>query len=137
MPLTFEFTNEEILFIQKHDFELQNAGLFLEPFGGQTYAVKAHPNWFPKGMEESVIRDLVDQVIHDGSINIQKLREEAAILMSCKRSIKANHYLTHEDMERLLNDLRKTEDPFTCPHGRPVIIHFTYYEIEKMFKRIM
>ncbi|HLR24023.1 MAG TPA: DNA mismatch repair endonuclease MutL [Pseudogracilibacillus sp.] len=137
MPLTFEFTNEEILFIQKHDSELQNAGLFLEPFGGQTYAVKAHPNWFPKGMEESVIRDLVNQVIHDGSINIQKLREEAAILMSCKRSIKANHYLTHEDMERLLNDLRKTEDPFTCPHGRPVIIHFTYYEIEKMFKRIM
>lgn len=137
MPLTFEFTNEEILFIQKHNSELQNAGLFLEPFGGQTYAVKAYPNWFPKGMEESVIRDLVDQVIHDGSINIQKLREEAAILMSCKRSIKANHYLTHEDMERLLNDLRKTEDPFTCPHGRPVIIHFTYYEIEKMFKRIM
>src|SRR5699024_281103 len=88
MPLTFEFTNEEILFIQKHDSELQNAGLFLEPFGGQTYAVKAHPNWFPKGMEESVIRDLVNQVIHDGSINIQKLREEAAILMSCKRSIK-------------------------------------------------
>src|SRR5699024_2910045 len=81
MPLTFEFTNEEILFIQKHDSELQNAGLFLEPFGGQTYAVKAHPNWFPNGMEESVIRDLVDQVIAEGIINSLKLRDEAGRFM--------------------------------------------------------
>lgn len=137
MPLTFEFTNDEIVFIQKYENELQEAGLFLEPFGGQTYAVKAHPSWFPNGLEASIIRDLVNQVIHDEKINIGKLREEAAILMSCKRSIKANHYLTQSDMERLLEDLKKTEDPFTCPHGRPVIIHFTYYEIEKMFKRIM
>ena len=137
MPLTFEFTNDERMFIEKHDEELKKAGLFLEPFGGQTYAVKAHPSWFPSGEEEEIIRDLVNQVIHDGEISIAKLREETAALMSCKRSIKANHYLTHDDMERLINELRTTEDPFTCPHGRPVIIHFTYYEIEKMFKRIM
>src|SRR5699024_6137606 len=112
-------------------------GLYLEPFGGQTYAVKAHPNWFPRGEEAEIIRDMVAQIIQDGSIDIEKLREEVAILMSCKKSIKANHYLTMEDMVRLLDDLRKMNDPFTCPHGRPVIIHFTYYEIEKMFKRIM
>ena len=58
-------------------------------------------------------------------------------MMSCKRSIKANHHLTIADMERLLNDLSKAENPFTCPHGRPVLIHFTTYEIEKMFKRVM
>ena len=57
--------------------------------------------------------------------------------MSCIRSIKANHYLNTDEMTRLLEDLRMMEDPFTCPHGRPVIIHYTYYEIEKMFKRIM
>src|SRR5699024_9991454 len=49
LRLTFEFTNEEILFIQNHDYELQHTGLFLEPFDDQTYTVKAHPNWFPKG----------------------------------------------------------------------------------------
>lgn len=136
-PLTFEFTTIEKTFIENNYDQLQQIGLFLEPFGNNTYAVRAFPGWFPKGQEEEVIRDLVEQIIQKGKINIGKLREEVAILMSCKRSIKANHYLTDQDMVRLLEDLRKTNDPFTCPHGRPVIIHFTYYEIEKMFKRIM
>lgn len=136
-PLTFEFTTNEKTFIENNYDQLQQIGLFLEPFGNNTYAVRAFPGWFPKGQEEEIIRDLVEQIIQEGKINIGKLREEVAILMSCKRSIKANHYLTDQDMVRLLEDLRKTNDPFTCPHGRPVIIHFTYYEIEKMFKRIM
>ena len=136
-PLTFEFTTDEMTFIENNYDQLQQIGLFLEPFGNNTYAVRAFPGWFPKGQEEEIIRDLVEQIIQEGKINIGKLREEVAILMSCKRSIKANHYLTDQDMVRLLEDLRKTNDPFTCPHGRPVIIHFTYYEIEKMFKRIM
>ena len=137
MPLTFEFTNEEIMFIEQHQEQLINIGLYLENFGTGTYAVRSHPSWFPEEEAEQLIRDLINQVIHEGNINIKELRDEAAALMSCKRSMKANHYVTHNDMERLLNDLRHTEDPFTCPHGRPVIIHFTYYEIEKMFKRVM
>src|SRR5699024_2124055 len=137
MPLTFEFTTNEILFIEKHREQLETVGLVLEPFGGQTYAVKSHPSWFPAGEEQEIIRDMVDQIIQTGNVDIEKLREEVAILMSCKRSIKANHYLKMEDMSALLDTLRETQDPFTCPHGRPVIIHFTYYEIEKMFKRIM
>ncbi len=136
-PLTFEFTSNEISFIENHREILQQVGLFLEPFGENTYAVRSYPSWFPQGMEEEIIRDLVDQVMNDGATNIGKLREEIAIMMSCKRSIKANHYLTDQDMVRLLEDLRNTNDPFTCPHGRPVIIRFTYYEIEKMFKRVM
>ena len=71
------------------------------------------------------------------SIDIAKLREETAIMMSCKRSIKANHYLRKEDAERLLHDLAEAEHPYTCPHGRPVLIHFSTREIERMFKRIM
>lgn len=137
MPLTFEFTMNETLFIEKHREQLEAVGLALEPFGGQTFAVRSHPSWFPKGEEQDIIRDMVDQIIQSGSVDIEKLREEVAILMSCKRSIKANHYLKMEDMSTLLETLRGAEDPFTCPHGRPVIIHFTYYEIEKMFKRIM
>ncbi|EFR90823.1 DNA mismatch repair protein MutL, partial [Listeria innocua FSL S4-378] len=55
----------------------------------------------------------------------------------CKKSIKANHYLTMQDMEALLDTLREASDPFTCPHGRPVIIQYSTYELEKMFKRVM
>lgn len=137
MPLQFEFTPEEVILIEQYEAEFRSVGVSLEHFGGNTYTVRSHPTWFPKGEEEQIIRDIVHQVIEDGAVNIEALREEVAILMACKRSIKANHHLTMQDMERLLDDLRKTEDPFTCPHGRPVIIHQTYYEIEKMFKRIM
>jgi DNA mismatch repair protein MutL len=137
MPLTFEFTTKEILFIENHQETLMHAGLFLEHFGGNTYAVRSYPNWFPSGLESEIIRDMVDQIIQKGTISIEQIRDEVAILMACKGSIKANHYLTQQDMGRLLGDLQKTADPFTCPHGRPVIIHHSYYEIGKMFKRIM
>lgn len=137
IPITFEFSKKESLFIEHHREELEQVGLFFEPFGQQTYIVRSHPTWFPKGLEEEVIRDMTEQIIGEERVNVEGVREEAAILMSCKRSIKANHYLNHDDMFRLLEDLRKTVDPFTCPHGRPVIIHFTSYELEKMFKRVM
>jgi DNA mismatch repair protein MutL len=137
VPLTFEFTQQEALYIEQYKEELQKVGLFLEAFGQNAYIVRSHPHWFPKGEEAEIIRDMVDQLIQEKQLNLHKLREEAAILMSCKRSIKANHYLNTGDMQRLLDDLRKCEEPFTCPHGRPIIIQFTKYEMEKMFKRIM
>lgn len=137
IPLTFEFSRTEAIFIEHNNDALENVGLFFEKFGNQTFIVRSYPTWFPKGIEEEIIRDMVEQIIKDEQIDIEKIREEVAILMSCKRSIKANHYLNNDDMFILLEDLRKTTDPFTCPHGRPVIIHFTSYELEKMFKRVM
>lgn len=137
IPLTFEFSKEESIFIEQYKNELEKVGLFFEPFGNQSYVIRSHPNWFPNGFEEEVIREMIDQIMNEEKIDVEKIRENAAILMSCKRSIKANHYLNHNDMFRLLEDLRQTTDPFTCPHGRPIIVHFSSYELEKMFKRVM
>lgn len=137
IPLTFEFSNQEALFIDAHQEQLEKVGLFFEPFGHTSYVIRSYPSWFPKGFEEEVIQDIVAQVMRDEKINIEKIREEAAIMMACKRSIKANEYLTKDEMFQLIEDLRNTTDPFTCPHGRPIIVHFSTYEIEKMFKRIM
>src|SRR5699024_12602410 len=127
----------ESFFNEKHITTLENSGLILEEFGNQTYIVRSCPTWFPAGLVEEIIRDMVEQIIREEKIDIKLIREEVAILMSCKRSIKANHYLNHDDMFKFLEDLRQTTDPFTCPHGRPVIIHFTSYELEKMLKRVM
>ncbi|GAA0444926.1 DNA mismatch repair endonuclease MutL [Lentibacillus halophilus] len=137
IPLTFDFSKQEAMFIEQHKDELASVGLFLEPFGQQSYIIRSLPVWFPDGLEEDIIRGMIEQMIQRETINIEAIREDAAALMSCKRSIKANHYLNQEDMTRLLNDLRQANDPFTCPHGRPVIIHFSSYELEKMFKRVM
>ncbi len=137
VPLSFEFTAVEADRLLENNEALQNLGIFMEPFGQHTYIVRSHPIWFPKGLEEEVIKDIVEEVMNGKKVTLGKLREEAAILMSCKASIKANRFLRNDEMFTLLETLRKCEDPFTCPHGRPIFIHFTTYEMEKMFKRIM
>lgn len=137
LPLTFEFSKQEALLIEQHKDELNKIGLSFEAFGHQSYIIRSHPTWFPKGFEEEVIREIIEQIVSGDQVDIQVLRDEAAILMACKGSIKANHYLNEEDMRHLLDELRHTTDPFTCPHGRPITVHISSYELEKMFKRVM
>lgn len=137
LPLTFHYAADEALILREHKQELEAVGVFLEEFGQSSFVVREHPSWFPQGEEQEIIEDLIEQVLTTKKADVKKLREAAAIMMSCKKSIKANHFLTKEQMETLLRDLRNADNPFTCPHGRPVLIHFTSYEVEKMFKRVM
>ena len=69
--------------------------------------------------------------------NIAVLRDSLAKQMACKASIKANHYVSSDGVKTLIADLNKCENPFNCPHGRPVFVKITNYEIEKMFKRVV
>ncbi|WP_210469363.1 DNA mismatch repair endonuclease MutL [Sporosarcina sp. 6E9] len=137
VPLTFHYSMDEKTRIEEGRKLLEDVGIYLEEFGQTSYIVREFPTWFPAGEETAIIEEIIEQVLNSRRIDIGKLREEAAIMMSCKRSIKANHHLTMADMGKLLNDLSEAGNPFTCPHGRPVLIHFTTYEIEKMFKRVM
>ena len=137
MPLTFHYSADEALRLIEAKVELEQVGVFLEEFGQSSFIVREYPTWFPKGEEQEIIEQLIEQVLNNRKTDIKKLREAAAIMMSCKKSIKANHYLDKQQMERLIEDLRNADNPFTCPHGRPVLIHFTTYEVEKMFKRVM
>jgi DNA mismatch repair protein MutL len=137
VPLTFQYSTNEYLLIDAHREELAKCGVFLEPFGHNSFIVRSHPQWFPKGEEAAIIEEMIEQVLTMKKVDLKQLREEAAILMSCKQSIKANQHLRNDEIFALLESLRKTSDPFTCPHGRPIIIHFSTYELEKMFKRVM
>lgn len=137
LPLVFHYSADEQVKIEECKEALERVGVFLEAFGPATYTVKEYPAWFPDGQATAIIEEMIEQVLHSRKVDVEKLREESAILLSCKRSIKANYYLTQADMERLLDDLGKCHNPYTCPHGRPVLIHFTTYELEKMFKRVM
>ena len=137
LPLTFHYSLDEAYRIKENLTELHDVGIFLEEFGPSSFVVREHPSWFPKGHETKIIESLIEQVLTNRKTDIKKLREDAAIMMSCKLSIKANHYLTMKDMEQLLESLKNAQHPLTCPHGRPVIVHFSTYEVEKMFKRVM
>jgi DNA mismatch repair protein MutL len=137
VPLTLEYAANEYMKIVEYQKELEQVGLFFEEFGTNCFIIRSHPQWFPKGMEKEIIEEMIEQLLEMKKVDVKKLREEAAIMMSCKASIKANHHLRTDEMQALLNDLRNSSDPFTCPHGRPIIIHFSTYEMEKMFKRVM
>lgn len=137
LPLTFHYSLDEAYRIKESLHELNEVGIFLEEFGTSSFVVRDYPTWFPKNQETKIIEGLIEQVLNNRKTDIKKLREDAAIMMSCKLSIKANHYLTMNDMEQLLESLKNAQHPLTCPHGRPVIVHFSTYEVEKMFKRVM
>ncbi|OZI11483.1 DNA mismatch repair protein MutL [Bacillaceae bacterium SAS-127] len=137
MPLTLEYSADDCIKISQYTEQLEEVGIFLEPFGDRAFIVRSHPQWFPKGEEQTIIEEMIEQLLSMKQVDIKKLREEAAIMMSCKASIKANHHLRQDEIQQLLDDLRKSSDPFTCPHGRPILVHYSTYELEKMFKRIM
>ncbi|MGY0684060.1 DNA mismatch repair endonuclease MutL [Mammaliicoccus sciuri] len=137
LPLTFNFSKDEHMIIEKYLQSLAEAGVFLEPIGHHDYMVSEYPVWLPNVDAEEIIKDMIDYVLDHEKVDIKKLREDAAIMMSCKKSIKANHYLRNHEMSHLIDELRETTDPFTCPHGRPIIIELTTYELEKLFKRVM
>ncbi|MFL6562766.1 MAG: DNA mismatch repair endonuclease MutL, partial [Bacillus sp. (in: firmicutes)] len=89
VPLTFEYSTDEFLKINEFQHELEKVGVFLEEFGINSFIVRSHPQWFPKGEEKGIIEEMIEQLLLMKKVDIKKLREEAAIMMSCKASIKA------------------------------------------------
>lgn len=136
VPMMLDYPNSDAIKIKENQPALEEIGIFLEPFGQNSFLLRSHPVWFHKGEEEEIVREMIDLLLEQGTVNVAKFREATAIMMSCKGSIKANHYLNDQEARALLVDLAKTENPYNCPHGRPVLIQFTNKDMEKMFKRI-
>ncbi|WP_166241609.1 DNA mismatch repair endonuclease MutL [Paenibacillus turpanensis] len=138
LPIALELTPSDAALLKGRLELLEEAGVALEPFGGNGFLVRAYPEWLPSGEEKIIIEEMIDWVLASRTApDIGKLREKAAILCSCKASIKANQKQSLLEAEALLSSLSQCEQPFTCPHGRPIIVHFSTYELEKMFKRVM
>lgn len=137
IPITIEFTPSEAEKLKERLHWFEAAGVILEHFGGQTFRVTAYPHWFPKGEEEDIIGEMADWVLSEKAIDLAKLREASSTMCSCRASIKANQKLTHEQAATLLKRLATCRQPYTCPHGRPIVISFSAYDLEKLFKRVM
>lgn len=136
VPIVMDYPNADSLLINDKMDLFEELGLYLENFGQNSFVLQSHPTWFKKGQEEDTARELIDYVLNDKQISIAKFREQAAIMMSCKRAIKANHHLDDQQGKELLKNLALAKNPFNCPHGRPVLVQFTENDLEKMFKRI-
>lgn len=136
VPLVLEYPNSDAIKIQTQKELLAAVGVQLESFGQNSFVIHSHPTWIAQGQEEATIREMIDTVLENGKLDIAHFREKTAIMISCKQSIKAHHHLDDAQAKALLVDLAQTENPFNCPHGRPVLIHYTQKDLEKMFKRI-
>ncbi|USQ68140.1 DNA mismatch repair endonuclease MutL [Companilactobacillus allii] len=136
VPIVLDYPNSESILIREKKPILESIGLYLEDFGQNSFVVNTHPTWFVEGQEESTIKEMIDYVLNDSKISVASFREKNAIMMSCKRAIKANHHLDEIQAVELLNNLTKAENPYNCPHGRPVLVEFSNKDLEKMFKRI-
>ncbi|MFR0609667.1 DNA mismatch repair endonuclease MutL [Limosilactobacillus mucosae] len=135
-PLVLSFSTAETLKISEHLEVLKGVGLNLEPFGQNSFVLSEHPTWFVEGQEEATAKEMIDWVLSDAELSVAHFRLKTAMMMSCKRAIKANHHLDNQQAKALLKKLAQCQNPFNCPHGRPVTIRFTDTDLEKLFKRI-
>ncbi len=136
-PITLEYPKNEFMRIHDHIDVLRNVGFKVEEFGINTFRVTEHPSWLKEGYEEESIRRIFELVSEiKGDFDRVKFNEKAAIRLACKMSVKANTNIGYNEQEELLNRLFKCEFPYTCPHGRPTVIKYPIYELEKMFKRV-
>ena len=137
IPYKIELPTNEYIILEKNFNILDNLGFKYEEFGNNTLIIRSHPTWLPKYAILEAIRKIIDIIIKEEDFNEDKFNEKVSITLACKMSIKAGDVITMPDITYLINELRHTKNPFTCPHGRPTIITYTKYDLEKLFKRAM
>ena len=137
VPIKLEYPKDEFLKIKEYLDVLKSIGVYLEEFGDHTFLVRRHPTFIYKGREKDSIEKIISILLEKGIFSKEKFIEKTATTLACRLSIKANDYISLEEADYLLETIRTCENPFTCPHGRPTIITYSNYELEKMFKRVM
>ena len=137
IPMVLKYSTNELLLLKESLPSLMKFGFEIEEFGGQSLVVRTIPVWVQNLDAKLIVETILQQIIYDNKVDIGKLRESVAIMMSCKGSIKANQYINEHEIKQMLVDLCLCDQPYTCPHGRPIIVKLTKYEIEKLFKRVM
>ncbi|WP_027089388.1 DNA mismatch repair endonuclease MutL [Thomasclavelia saccharogumia] len=136
VPITLEYPLSEFLIIEERKEMLAQLGINLEVFGSGSYVIKQLPLWMQNIDEHVFIEDMVTQLLNDNKVDVVKLQDHAIATLSCKASLKANTHLSNEGMQNIIDNLMRCDNPYVCPHGRPTIIYYSTYEIEKLFKRV-
>lgn len=137
VPVLLELTLQEKAILREYLPVFEQLGFGLEPFGGNSYLLRSLPVIFTPNQGEGIIQSvLADLLLHDRIPRANEFRAETLIQAACKAAVKANERLTKGEAESLLQQLAASDNPYTCPHGRPTVLSFTLAELEKQFKRI-
>ncbi|MBF0710102.1 MULTISPECIES: DNA mismatch repair endonuclease MutL [unclassified Gemella] len=136
IPIVFNFSPNEMSNIKDILYRLTELQIDLQEFGNNAYILRYYPIWIQEDIEGTV-REIIEKIVKNKSITFKDLRHDAIAMASCKASIKANQVLSIDEMRKVVDDLYSCENPFTCPHGRPIISKLSKTDLEKMFKRIV
>ncbi|GAB4452516.1 MAG: DNA mismatch repair endonuclease MutL [Armatimonadaceae bacterium] len=137
LPQTLEFGAREARVVQERCEALGKAGFLLEPFGGTTFVVRSVPAAIAQKDYLRVLREIIEEITETSTARRLLVPHEAALIMaSCKMAVKKGDPLTFDEMTRLLSDLARMKNPFTCPHGRPILLALPHREMDRKFHRI-
>ncbi len=137
IPQIFDYTADEYLLVIDKLDDFKDLGLIFEKFGPNTLRLIEADSIFLKSKNlQKDIRNIINLIINQKNMTFEQLVDEIAIEMACKGSIKAHNFITQYEAENLLSQLSNCKKPYTCPHGRPIIVNIDEYQIKKMFKRV-
>ena len=135
VPLLLDYTYNEIKQIEENKNVLETLGIYFESFSNSNIRISEVPSYFMDVNMKVYVRDVIEMILNKSKVSSLDIRLNAIATIACKASIKANHSLNTLDMQNLIKNLLKCENPNTCPHGRPTMLKYTNYELEKFFKR--
>ncbi|EKQ54407.1 MULTISPECIES: DNA mismatch repair endonuclease MutL [unclassified Clostridium] len=137
VPSIIDLSIDDYSYFEENKEVFKEAGFLLEEFGGNSLSLKEVPYFLGKLNPKSLFLDILDNLKNLGNGKTSEVKHNAIASKACKAAIKGNDKLEINEMVKLIEDLRFIDDPFHCPHGRPVIVKFTSMDIDKKFRRII
>ncbi len=134
IPYVIELNYNDIMLIRDKLWCFEPLGIQVEIFGNNALRFLALPTWIEKAGAIDYLNSIIEEILK-GNTNIFKLRSHSIATLACHDSLKANQFLTLEAMQAIVDSLRQCQNPHNCPHGRPTMIYYSIYELEKLFKR--
>ena len=138
IPINLEYSKDEFIIIKNNIDIIRNIGIEIEEFGETSFVIRAHPTWFKEGYEEYFVKNIIEKIINNAkNFDLERFNDSLAASLACHSSIQANTNISIEEMNQIIKDLSTCKNPYNCAHGRPTIIHYPKYELDKLFKRVM
>jgi len=137
VPMRIELSTNIVLSLLDHLQQIKDFGITLKQDSENSFQIMSTPAWFPRGFEVLYTEDVLMTFVEEKDLQVSAIRDELAKSLACKHSLKANAYVSKMEAEQILHDLYQCDNPYTCPHGRPILVLFEQLEIDKYFKRVM
>jgi DNA mismatch repair protein MutL len=136
VPLIFEFTESEFMILEENKDKLEMIGINLESFSRNTFTLRSLPSWMTQIDEKHFIEDMCEKILNDEDLDLLELRDYAIIALASKFSVDRNTYLSTAEMQAIMDQLMRCDNPYVDASGKPTLIFYSDHELLKMFKRI-